>query len=113
MGVLWFSQGLITKSDNVIRRELFWFPMFIIGDVIITYVYFEYNLESIAYNVYTIGIFSLFWFLAIISNIYPKIPGFEFWGKIKTIFFILILFGIMLSTLFYQVLILEYFGFSV
>ncbi|OLS20572.1 MAG: hypothetical protein HeimC2_36540 [Candidatus Heimdallarchaeota archaeon LC_2] len=113
MCVLWFSQGLITKSDNVIRRELLWFPMFIIGDVIVTYVYFEYDLESLTFNIYTIGAFLVLWFLLIIRNIYPKIPGFEFWGKIKTVFFVIILFGIMLSTLFYQILILEYFGFNV
>ncbi len=113
MSVLWFSQGIITKSDNVIRRELLWFPMFIIGDVIVTYVYFEYDLESIAYNIYTIGAFFILWFLAIIRNVYPKIPGFEFWGKTKTILFIIILFVIMLSTLYYQILILDYFGIDV
>ena len=71
--------------------------------------YIEYDLESSNYSIYTIIAFLLLWFIAIVRNIYPKIPGFEFWGTFKTMLFVLILFGLMVSTLYYQVLILDYF----
>jgi hypothetical protein len=108
MSVLWFSQGLLAKADTM-RRELVWFPMFIIGNVIVTYIYFEYGFDSVTFNVYTISAFLVLWFFLIIRNVYPKLPGFEFWGSTKTFFFALILFIAMISTWAYQIALLSYF----
>jgi hypothetical protein len=108
MGVLWFSEGIISKADTI-RRELVWFPMAIIGNVIVTYIYFEYGIHSTTFNYYTISIFLIAWFFLIIRNVYPRLPGFEFWGSTKSFFFVLILFIVMISTWAYQITLLTYF----
>lgn len=101
-----------TEHIEIVRKELFWFPFFIIGNVIVTYTYFEFDIVTDNTNLYTLIIFEILWTILIYRHTASKMPGWEFWKYSRSLFYGLVLFILMGITLAFQIYLLDYFGFE-
>ena len=110
MAVLVFTRGVISKIE-IVRRELTWIPLFLIGNIVVTYIKFEYNLNLDVFDIISLSVFLFIWFLLVMRNIAYRAPGSEYWGFFKRMIFFTLMLILMFSTVIYQILVLEYFKF--
>jgi hypothetical protein len=99
----------LTKYE-IIRSELIWFPMLYIGNAIANYVDYKSEIENEDIHLATLIGFSLIWFILVARNIYPRMPGREFWKSWHRITFFFIIVAFWILTIWYQIWIDQTYG---